>query len=338
MEFVKNYEKTLGKVSKKGVFVKKVDFTYGWIGESKTTLIFLIFIALELFFHLHGEELPRIEYDKLAVGEEQTLEVMTWNIQNFPKTEFTIDYAARVINAIDPDIIGFQEIESDSAFFGLIAQLNDLDKHNWSGYRANRNYWKQELAFIYKTDLVGVHGINEIYFGDWQPFPRSPLVLECSFADQEIIIINNHFKAKTGAENEARRRDAVRKLDAWILVNHPDANVIVLGDLNDQLIDKGAANVFTEFLQETAEYKFVDYEIAVNDSADWSYPYWKYRGHLDHILISNELFDEFAAANQFVKVITIDKFMEGGDDARYKYITDHRPVVVKLKFEMPVEK
>ena len=61
----------------------------------------------------------------------------------------------------------------------------------------------------------------------------------------------------------------------------------------------------------------------------------KYRGHIDHILISNELFDEFEAGNEFVKVVAIDKFMEGGDDARYKYITDHRPVVVRLKFEMP---
>ncbi|MCF7792816.1 MAG: endonuclease/exonuclease/phosphatase family protein [Candidatus Cloacimonetes bacterium] len=290
-----------------------------------------------LFAILESEELPEIEYDKLEVGEEQTLEVMTWNIQNFPKSDFTIDYAADIINAVDPDIIGFQEIESDSAFFCLIDQLNALDKHNWSGYRANRNYWKLELAFIYKTDLIGVSGIYEIFFGEWQPFPRSPLVLECTFADQEIIIVNNHFKARTGAENEARRRAAVEKLDAWILANHPDDNVIVLGDLNDQLIDEGAANVFTSLLQKPAEYRFVDYEIAQNDSADWSYPYWKYRGHIDHILISNELYDEFESSQEFVKVVTIDKFMEGGDDARYKYITDHRPVVVKLKFEMPEE-
>jgi hypothetical protein len=29
--------------------------------------------------------------------------------------------------------------------------------------------------------------------------------------------------------------------------------------------------------------------------------------------------------------------MDGGDDARYKYIGDHRPVVIKLKFEIPQE-
>jgi endonuclease/exonuclease/phosphatase family metal-dependent hydrolase len=299
-------------------------------------ILFALFTLL--FALLLSEELPKIEYEKLTVGEEQTLEVMTWNIQNFPKSEFAIDYAAEIINAIDPDVIGLQEMESDSAFFCLVKQLNDLDKHNWSGYRANRNYWKQELAFIYKTDLIGVDKIYEIFYGDYKPFPRSPLVMEFTYNDQEIVIIDNHFKARTGQENEKRRRDAVDKLDEYIFENHPDANVIVLGDMNDQLIDEGTANVFTTFLEKPMEYKFVDLEIAQNESADWSYPYYKYRGHIDHILISNELYDEFEKTDSFVKVVTIGKFMAGGDDARYKYIGDHRPVVVKLKFEVPEEK
>ncbi len=285
-----------------------------------------------LFAFLWAEELPKIEYDKLAIGKEQTLEIMTWNIQNFPKNEFSIDYAAEVINALDADIIGLQEMESDSAFFCLVKQLNDIDKHNWSGYRANRNYWKQELAFIYKTDLIGVDKIYEIYYGDYKPFPRSPLVMEFTYAEHEIVIINNHLKAMPGAKNEARRREAVEKLDVYIKQEFPDVNVIVLGDLNDRLTDATEENVFTTFLDKPEEYKFVDLEIAKNDSADWSFPYWKYRGHIDHILISNELYDEHNNADSFVKVITIDKFMEGGEDSRYKYITDHRPVVIRLKF------
>ena len=104
----------------------------------------IILICILLTSILWAEELPKIEYDKLQIGADKTLEVMTWNIQNFPKSDFSIDYAAEVINAIDADIIGLQEMESDSAFFCLIKQLNDLDKHNWSGYRPNRNHWKQK--------------------------------------------------------------------------------------------------------------------------------------------------------------------------------------------------
>ena len=292
----------------------------------------IIALCILLTAILWAEELPKIDYDKLTIGEEETLEIMTWNIQNFPKSDFSIDYVAKIINAIDPDIIGLQEMESDSAFFCLVKQLNDLDKHNWSGYRANRNKWKQELAFVYKTNLIGIDKIHEIYYGDFKPFPRSPLVMEFTYNEQNIVIINNHFKAMPGHKNEVRRRNAVIKLDEYIMDDHPDANVIVLGDMNDTLTDSTDENVFTTFLNKPDEYKFVDIEIAKNESADWSYPYWKYRGHIDHILISNELYDEFENSDLFVKVVTIDKFMEGGGDARYKYITDHRPVVIKLKF------
>ena len=45
-----------------------------------------------------------------------------------------------------------------------------------------------------------------------------------------------------------------------------------------------------------------------------------------------DFFDEFENAGSEVKTITIDKFMEGEGDARYKYITDHRPGVLKLEF------
>ncbi|MCF7858849.1 MAG: endonuclease/exonuclease/phosphatase family protein [Candidatus Cloacimonetes bacterium] len=294
----------------------------------KITIILLLISGM-----LWAAELPKIEYKELKFGEEQTLEIMTWNIQNFPKSEFTINYAAKVIDAIDADIITLQEIESDSAFFCLVNQLNELDNNNWSGYRANRNYWKQELAFIYKTDLIGVDKIYEIFYGDYQPFPRSPLIMEFFYAEQRIILINNHFKARSGAKNEARRREAVNKLDDFIVQNHPNDNIIILGDLNDTLIDSKEQNVFTTFLEKPLEYRFVDLQIAENDSADWSYPYWKYRGHIDHILISNELFDEHEDTGSVVKVVTIDKFIEGGEDSRWKYITDHRPVVIKLKFK-----
>ena len=291
----------------------------------KTVLFILSVICVVLL----SEELPIIQYEKLAIGTEETFEVMTWNIQNFPKTEFTIDYSAKIINSIDPDLIGLQEIQSDSAFFALLDQLNKIDKHNWSGFRANTDKWKMNLAYIYKTEIIKVHKIYEIYDGDYYAFPRRPLVMEFEFKEEPFVIINNHLKAKSGEKNRNRRSDACQKLEKFIDNEFPNTNVILLGDLNDQLSDPEAENVFQIFLNQPNKYKFADQEIAVDEKADWSYPYWKYRGHIDHILISNELFDEFESAE--VKTITIDKFMEGGDDARYKYITDHRPVVLKME-------
>ncbi|MCK5051025.1 MAG: endonuclease/exonuclease/phosphatase family protein [Candidatus Cloacimonetes bacterium] len=289
-----------------------------------------------LFAFLWAEELPKIEYDKLTIGEEQTLEIMTWNIEHFPKSEYTVDYAVRIISAIDADVIGLQEIESDSAFVVL---LNNLQANNpedkWNGFRANTNEWEMNLAYLYKSNIIKVDSIYQIYPDDeiyHKPFPRKPLMLEFSYFDQKIYVINNHLKAMPGEKNIARRKEACKLLDEYIDEFLSQENVILMGDLNDQLTDAAKENSFNVFLDDKQNYYFADWLIAADSTANWSYPYWKYRGHIDHILISNELYDEFENASSFAKVITIDKFIEGGEDSRYKYITDHRPVVIRLKF------
>jgi len=292
--------------------------------------------CLMFFAFLWAEELPKIDYSKLAVGEEQTIEIMTWNIEHFPKSEYTVDYAVRIISAIDADVIGLQEIESDSAFVVL---LNNLQANNpedkWNGFRANTNEWEMNLAYLYKSSIIKVDSIYQIYPDDeiyHQPFPRKPLMLEFSYFDQKIYVINNHLKAMPGEKNVVRRKEACKLLVEYIDEFLPQENVILMGDLNDQLTDVAGENSFNVFLDDKQNYYFADWLIAADSTANWSYPYWKYRGHIDHILISNELYDEFENASSFAKVLTIDKFMEGGEDSRYKYITDHRPVVIRLKF------
>ena len=107
----------------------------------------------------------------------------------------------------------------------------------------------------------------------------------------------------------------------------PDNNVIILGDLNDQLIDNVSNNVFQMFLDDSENYFFTDMDIAEGSSNQWSYPTWP--SHLDHILITNELFDN----NSYVEVIRIDDFMDGGFSQYDQYISDHRPVALKLSIE-----
>ncbi len=277
---------------------------------------------------------PDPSVDSVSYGTDATFDIMTWNIEHFPKSEYTVDYAMEIILAVDADVIGLQEIESDSAFVVLLKNLQAQDPEDvWNGFRADTNEWEMNLAYLYKSSMINVDSIYQIYPDDekyHQPFPRKPLLLEFSCFNQKIFIINNHLKAMPGEKNIVRRREACKLLDEYIDEFLPQENVILLGDLNDQLTDPEEENAFTVFLDDKQNYYFADWFIAADSTANWSYPYWKYRSHLDHILISNELFDEFEKEGSDIKTITIDKFMEGGNDARYKYITDHRPVVLKL--------
>ena len=80
-------------------------------------------------------------------------------------------------------------------------------------------------------------------------------------------------------------------------------------------------------LDDSENYLFTDMEIAQGNSNGWSYPSWP--SHLDHILITNELFDN----NLYVEVIRIDDFIDGGFSQYDQNISDHRPVALKLSSE-----
>ncbi len=281
-------------------------------------------------------------FQSLNFGTDTTLELVTWNIEHFPKNlDTTLEYAAQIIRGVNADIYALQEIESSTYFNDLIAILNFDDLINtWDGYRATSASYSVNLAYIYKSNILGNTNIYEIYSSSAysRQFPRRPLVLEMQWNGEEVYVINNHFKAlgdgyldlSDAWDEETRRYDACNLLDEYISQNLPDENVIVLGDLNDRLTDTPSNNVFITFLNATDEYDFTDMEIAEGSSAYWSYPSWP--SHLDHILITNELFDEFVLDGSDIQTLCIDDLLDDGW-SEYDYtVSDHRPVGLKLAY------
>jgi endonuclease/exonuclease/phosphatase family metal-dependent hydrolase len=295
---------------------------------------FLIFLAV--FFIIASctqqRKLGYFSQFDIDFGEDETLEIMTWNIQHFPKDSLTVSRVASAINELDVDVVGLQEIESQAGFVELVQELNSY-RPIWQGYRAVSDEWDQNLAFIYKQQL-NVEKIYEIYLAEKYDyaFPRRSLVMELEFADQPLVVINNHLKASGGQENEERRRQANLLLQEFIETNYNTENVVLIGDLNDEISESETKNVFWNFIEADEDFLFADTKIAADSTAKWSYPYWRYRGHIDHIIITNELFDEFNSAESEVRTITLDKYLPDGWNQHFREITDHRPVAIKLDF------
>jgi len=287
------------------------------------TIISLLYFNL----NLNGQDL-----EELYFGTDETFEVITWNIEWFPKnSQITVDYVIQIIQALDVDILAIQEVDDTDMFHQMLNGLSD-----YTGYLESE--WFAGLAYIYKTDIIEINEIYEIYTTSpyWSAFPRSPMVMDLNFIGENIFIINNHFKCCGDGimnvddlgDEETRRYTASNLLKEYIDTNLPNENVIVLGDLNDILTDALENNVFQMFINDSENYLFSDMEIAENSSADWSYPTWP--SHLDHILITNELFDELD--NSDVQTIKIDEYLEGGWNEYDQNISDHRPVALKLDF------
>ena len=271
--------------------------------------------------------------EDISFGTDDTFEIVTWNIERFPKkNQTTIAYVHRILKAIDADVYAIQEVDNIDDFNQLVSGLSGYEGYLESAYFAG-------LAYIYKKELVQINSIYEIYTTAeyWKAFPRSPMVMDLTFNGERMIIINNHFKCcgdgflETTNENdeEARRYKASMLLKQYIDTNFADLNVLLVGDLNDRLTDTDTNNVFTPYFDDSENYKFVDYEIAVGNSTGWSFPSWP--SHLDHILITNELFDEYAHEDTVIEVIKLEEYITGGWNMYDNDITDHRPVAFKFK-------
>jgi len=292
-------------------------------------IILLLFISISVSFSQ--------DFDELYFGTNDALDIMTWNIEWFPKNgETTVDYVTQIFDALNIDVLAIQEVDDISSFNQVI---NGLE--NYEGYLESILSQFGGLAYIYNAQTVEINDIYEIYTTSsyWSPFPRSPMVMDMNFMGENYIIINNHFKCcgdnnldlNDNGDEETRRYIASNLLKEYIDDNFPTNNVIVLGDLNDILTDNVDNNVFQMIIDDVENYLFTDIDIAQGNSSEWSFPNWP--SHLDHILITNELFDN----NSYVEVIRIDDFMDGGFSEYDQNISDHRPVALKLTTDIEEE-
>ena len=270
--------------------------------------------------------------EDLSFGHEFSLDIATWNIEWFPKNnQITVDYVIEIINLLEFDILGIQELDDTTMFNAMLDSLP-----SYSGYYESS--WFAGLAYIYKTDLVEINDIFEIYTSSpyWNAFPRSPMVMDLNFAGENYFIINNHFKCcgdgildlNDEFDEENRRYTAMNLLKTYIDENLSNEKVIVLGDLNDDISEPYQNNVFQDVLSDSDNYQFGDLFIAQGNSSDWSFPNWP--SHLDHILITNELFHGLDSIG--VNTIKIDEYINGGWAEYDQNISDHRPVGIKIHF------
>ena len=255
-------------------------------------------------------------------GSETSFDIVTWNLEYFPKDAETISYLLDFIPSINSDIYALQEIASQNSFNQLVNQLGP----KWVGFRSGDSNG-QDLAYIINSNYIDViNGPYEIleeedYFFAFRP----PYVLEVAFNDINYIIINIHFKCCNETPSDSDRRlQASYYLKEYIDNNFSNERVIVLGDFNDDIAESDSTNVFIDFLNDSENYFFTDMHIAEGPSSNWSFPSWP--SHLDHILVTNELFTD--TINTFT--IKLDDYIIGGFQKYDNHISDHRPVGINL--------
>jgi|WetSurMetagenome_2_1015567.scaffolds.fasta_scaffold00037_6 endonuclease/exonuclease/phosphatase family metal-dependent hydrolase len=253
-------------------------------------------------------------------GTDESLDIVTFNVETFPINGYTsVIEVANLLKTIDADVYALQEVASEAGF----NQLLDL-MPGYAGmfYLINNSDWN--LAYIYKVSEISVYQAStRLLYTDSQYFPRPPFEIKVHHAptDLDLFIINNHLKCCGGTENETSRRTAAELLKEYIDTSRPDDAVIVLGDLNDEITGTSVGeNPFLSFINDPSDFRFADMDIAKGSQLWWSYP--SYPSHIDHILITNEL---FSAVDTTIVYKAAPCYSEYST-----YISDHRPVGIKI--------
>jgi len=172
-----------------------------------------------------------------AIGSESTLEIATWNIQNFPARPSTPQSVADVIASLDVDVIVTEEIADESAWDELLLRLRDYDGILSTHQYAPGDY--QKIGVIYRRSLVTPGDPTLLFTGDGYDFPRPPLDLPITVDGHTIELIGIHLKAGTTDDDRVRRQGAVVSLEARLraqIDGGGQAEVVVLGDYNQEIV------------------------------------------------------------------------------------------------------
>ena len=278
-----------------------------------------------------------------SIGDSNKIEIVTWNIEHFPKSSYTIEYVKTIIEGLDADIYVLQEIRSKDKFSSMLGEIDDYN------YLIQATSTSLNLAVIYKSDFVNIKSSSELFEEDPYFFAgRPPFLTKLKWQNndvtKELSMINVHFKCcgdnsisyipnEDGKwDEEYRRLKASELLEQYISDNLADENVIIGGDFNDAIDEVDSTNVFMAFINKPTKYKFVDMDIANGDAANWSWQGWSssYPAiHFDHILINSNLFDELENSS-LVEVIKLEEYFENGSPEYDKNVSDHRPVYLQI--------
>ena len=272
------------------------------------------------------EPIPELELDlsncPLSVSSE-TLDVLTWNLEQFPKSGLTKAAVEDIIEHYDTDLIALQEITSVTQFNDLLQTLE-----GWEGFAMPYNGSNLMLGYLYKSSEVDLLSTMQLFEAQtamndnaFTAF-RRPLKIQINHKPSglNVELINIHLKCCNGSED--RRRAATTLLKDYIDTELPQSNVIVLGDFNDDIIDNN--NVFQDWIDDADHYYFTTLPVAEGPSTGWSFP--NFPSQIDNILISDELFDNEVDSG----VLALDNCFSSF--AEYEvFVSDHRPVFIYLR-------
>ena len=280
------------------------------------------------------------------------IEIVTWNIRQFPQHSTTTSYVKNLLEAWNADIYLFQEISSESELINMVNSMNDYS------YVVDDESGNLGFALVYKNSTITFNSKNELWAdtpnsndGDsdyennaqYQFASRPPMENYITWTDgtksMDLYVIDVHYKccgddtydSSDPGDETTRRHHASLLLTDYIINNRSTDNVIIAGDFNnvgDQSVTNPTISPFTDpNIASSTSFSMVDQDIMTGPSSGYSWQGWTSSyspAHFDHIIINQPLFQyEQTATMGVIDTPTETNTPPNTVDGR---ISDHQPV------------
>jgi endonuclease/exonuclease/phosphatase family metal-dependent hydrolase len=221
---------------------------------------------------------------------------------------------AELTSVVDADLTASTLIKSIESIGGPTYEYQEIPPKN--GQDGGQPGGNIRVGFLFNPERVTLQGVER--FADDPAFAesRKPLVGEFTFSNIPITLINNHFASKSGgAASNTKRESQARIVNEFVvdrLSTDPDANIVVLGDLNDT-----PASSPIKILQGN------ELENLVNNlplADQFSYVFRGNKEQIDQILVTQNLLNN---GNPEIDAVHVNADISGS-------ASDHDPVVARF--------
>lgn len=287
-----------------------------------------------------------------------TLQVVNWNIEWFGSTgqgptneNLQMANAKKVMEHLDADVFGLAEIVSETSLATLTNSLSGDYSYVLGGFCSGGTSCAsaQKMALVYKNSVVSnvtarpllitsPTAVSNWSSGRMPYLVNADVTKNCETKNINFIVI--HAKANTGKigdqiESYHRRKEGLIELKDTLDTHFADANIIILGDFNDDL-DRTIAPT-------TGADTVSSYQTMVADSTDGIHytsvtlPLSKFGASsttsfpemIDHVIVSNELEESYLDLSASV----YNDIEEVADVPDYASTTsDHYPILTRYAF------
>ena len=221
---------------------------------------------------------------------------------------------AELTSVVDADLTASTLIKSIESIGGPTYEYQEIPPKN--GQDGGQPGGNIRVGFLFNPERVTLQGVER--FADDPAFAesRKPLVGEFTFSNIPITLINNHFASKSGgAASNTKRESQARIVNEFVvdrLSTDPDANIVVIGDLNDT-----PASSPIKILQGN------ELENLVNNlplADQFSYVFRGNKEQIDQILVTQNLLNN---GNPEIDAVHVNADISGS-------ASDHDPVVARF--------